>query len=383
MTYSGTVCADVRGDAAGHPLGRVQPGGGGGLLVRARGRASPASCSRILHRGPGGAAARPAAQRQRPGRARSRACSFTELGRRVYKQSVIEKLDPRGRKYYWIAGTPQWQNGERHRLRGDLHGRISVTPLHLDLTYYPGLESFGDLRDKLAGLDFAPIRPHRPMSDPITPPQRERMVRDLIAARGVKDERVLAAMRKVPRHLFVKDHLRSQAYGDHALPIGAAQTISQPYIVARMTELLEVGPEHSVLEIGTGSGYQTAILALLARRVYSLERIAELARRRSRACASSGSTTSRSRSSTARSAGASGRPYDRILVTAGAPKVPEPLLDQLAPGGVLLIPEGQINAQRLVVYRKSARGGVRRSEGEEVAFVPLLGRHGWKEGRRE
>src|SRR5262249_62381816 len=106
---------------------------------------------------------------------------------------------------------------------------------------------------------------------------RERMVRDLIAARGIKDERVLQAMRKVPRHLFVRDHLRSQAYGDHALPIGSAQTISQPYIVARMTELLELAPHHSVLEVGTGSGYQTALLALLAKRVYSLERIAGLA----------------------------------------------------------------------------------------------------------
>src|SRR4051812_12246099 len=107
--------------------------------------------------------------------------------------------------------------------------------------------------------------------------QRERMVRDHIAARGVKDERVLAAMRRIPRHLFVRDTLRSRAYGDHALPIGSAQTISQPYVVARMTEMLEVGPEHSVLEIGTGTGYQTAILAGLARRVYSLERIPELA----------------------------------------------------------------------------------------------------------
>ena len=106
--------------------------------------------------------------------------------------------------------------------------------------------------------------------------QRERMVQ-LIASKGVTDERVLAALRKVPRHLFVKDHLRNQSYGDHALPIGSAQTISQPYIVAKMTELLEVKPESSVLEIGTGSGYQTAVLAHLARRVYSLERIPELA----------------------------------------------------------------------------------------------------------
>ena len=209
---------------------------------------------------------------------------------------------------------------------------------------------------------------------------RERMIRELIAARGVKDERVLAAVRKVPRHLFVKDHLRAQSYGDHALPIGSAQTISQPYIVARMTELLEVGPEHSVLEIGTGSGYQTAILALLARRVYSLERVAELAREAIPRMRQLGIENVKIQVFDGTVGWSEWAPYDRILVTAGAPKVPEPLLDQLAPGGVLVIPEGQLNAQRLVIYRKSARGGIRRSEGEEVAFVPLLGRHGWKEG---
>ena len=208
--------------------------------------------------------------------------------------------------------------------------------------------------------------------------QRERMVRDLIAGRGVKDERVLTAMRKIPRHLFVKDHLRSQAYGDHALPIGAAQTISQPYVVARMTELLEVGPEHSVLEIGTGSGYQTAILAALARRVYSLERIPELAQAAIPRMRQLGYDNVKIQVFDGTVGWSEWAPYDRILVTAGAPKVPEPLLGQLAPGGALLVPEGPRNLQRLVLYRKSPRGEIRRREGEEVAFVPLLGRHGWK-----
>ncbi|MDP9121674.1 MAG: protein-L-isoaspartate(D-aspartate) O-methyltransferase [Acidobacteriota bacterium] len=207
---------------------------------------------------------------------------------------------------------------------------------------------------------------------------RERMVRDLIAARGIKDERVLAALRKVPRHLFVRDHLRSQAYGDHALPIGSSQTISQPYIVARMTELLEAGPEHSVLEIGTGSGYQTAILASLAKRVYSLERVAELAQQAIPRMRQLGLDNVKIQVFDGTVGWSEWAPYDRILVTAGAPKVPEPLLDQLAPGGALLIPEGQKKSQRLVLYRKSARGELRRKEGEEVAFVPLLGRHGWK-----
>jgi protein-L-isoaspartate(D-aspartate) O-methyltransferase len=211
--------------------------------------------------------------------------------------------------------------------------------------------------------------------------QRERMVRDLIAARGVKDERVLAALRKIPRHLFVKDHLRIQAYGDHALPIAAGQTISQPYIVARMTELLEVGPEHSVLEVGTGSGYQTAVLAVLARRVYSLEIVPELAQTAIPRMRQLGLDNVKIQVFDGTVGWSEWAPYDRILVTAGAPKVPEPLLGQLAPRGALLVPEGRLNAQRLVLYRKSARGEIRRREGEEVAFVPLLGRHGWKAGK--
>ncbi len=208
---------------------------------------------------------------------------------------------------------------------------------------------------------------------------RERMVRDLIAARGVADARVLAAMRQVQRHLFVREHLRSQAYGDHALPIGSSQTISQPYIVARMTELLDLQPHHSVLEIGTGSGYQTAILGVLARRVYSLERIAELAQQAIPRMRQMGLDNVKIQVFDGTVGWSEWAPYDRILVAAGAPKVPDPLLEQLAPGGSLLVPEGPRQAQRLVLYRKSARGELRRKEGEEVAFVPLVGRHGWKE----
>jgi protein-L-isoaspartate(D-aspartate) O-methyltransferase len=209
---------------------------------------------------------------------------------------------------------------------------------------------------------------------------RERMVRELVQARGIADQRVLDAMRKVPRHLFVRDHLRSQAYGDHALPIGAAQTISQPYVVARMTELLELKPMHSVLEIGTGSGYQTALLALLARRVYSLERIAELAQAAIPRMRQMGLDNVKIQVFDGTVGWSEWAPYDRILVAAGAPKAPEPLLEQLAAGGSLLIPEGERQSQRLVLYRKSARGELRRKEGEEVTFVPLVGRHGWKAG---
>jgi len=209
--------------------------------------------------------------------------------------------------------------------------------------------------------------------------RRERMVRDHIAARGVADERVLQAMREVPRHLFVREHLRAQAYGDHALPIAGGQTISQPYVVARMTELLDVQPHCSVLEIGSGSGYQTAILARLARRVYSLERVPELARLAIQRIRELGLDNVKIQIFDGTVGWSEVAPFDRILVTAGAPKVPAPLLDQLAAEGRLLVPEGDRDTQRLVLYLKTARGAVRRRPGEEVTFVPLVGRHGWPE----
>jgi protein-L-isoaspartate(D-aspartate) O-methyltransferase len=206
--------------------------------------------------------------------------------------------------------------------------------------------------------------------------QREQMVR-LIESRGVRDPAVLRAMREIPRHVFVPGPMRAQAYGDHALPIGANQTISQPYVVARMTELLQVESGHSVLEVGTGSGYQTAILAKLAARVYSLERIADLAHRAIQTIRELRLENVKIQTFDGTVGWSEVAPFDRIMVTAAAPKVPQPLLDQLQTGGLLLLPEGSRLEQRLVTYRKLRRG-VRRSEGEGVIFVPLIGRHGWE-----
>jgi len=209
--------------------------------------------------------------------------------------------------------------------------------------------------------------------------RRRDMVRKQLAARGIRDPRVLDAMEKVPRHLFVPDHLVHRAYGDHALPLGqTGQTISQPYVVARMSELLQVEPQHSVLEIGTGSGYQTAILAHLARWVYSLERVDELAKEAIRRMRELGLGNVKIQTFDGTVGWGEFAPFDRILVTAGAPRVPKPLLDQLAVGGRLVIPEGSRMSQRLVVYTKDEEDRVHYEEGEPVVFVPLVGRHGWE-----
>jgi len=206
--------------------------------------------------------------------------------------------------------------------------------------------------------------------------RRRRMVREHIADRGVSDPRVLDAMGEVPRHLFVREHLRRKAYGDHALPIEEGQTISQPYVVAKMTETLRVEPHHKVLEIGTGSGYQTAILSRLARWVYSLERLPELAKTAIGRLRTLGIDNVKIVIFDGSMGWSEAAPFDRILVTAGAPVVPEALLGQLGEGGRLLIPEGDRQGQRLVLYKKT-RKGVVREPGEAVAFVPLVGRFGW------
>jgi protein-L-isoaspartate(D-aspartate) O-methyltransferase len=206
------------------------------------------------------------------------------------------------------------------------------------------------------------------------------MVERFVATRGVSDPRVLDAMREVPRHLFVPAPLRGKAYGDHSLPIGFEQTISQPWVVGIMSQRLAIEPHHKVLEIGTGSGYQTAILSRLARSVYSLERIDALARGAAALLARLNCQNVSVKAFDGTYGYPAAAPYDRILVTAGAGEVPETLLSQLAVGGRLVVPIGPRERQRLRVVRRR-KDDFAQEEGESVVFVPLLGRFGRPEAR--
>jgi protein-L-isoaspartate(D-aspartate) O-methyltransferase len=207
--------------------------------------------------------------------------------------------------------------------------------------------------------------------------ERAAMVERQLRLRDIRDERVLAAMGSVPRELFVPAADRSHAYADAALPIEAGQSISQPYMVARMTELLAVRPGDLVLEIGTGSGYQAAILASLGARVVSLERHAELADEARRRLEQLGlGDAVEVRVADGSLGDPNGGQFDGIVVTAAAPSIPEALLEQLADGGRLVIPVGPRERQRLVVATRHGNEWERRSDGECV-FVPLVGAGGW------
>jgi len=201
--------------------------------------------------------------------------------------------------------------------------------------------------------------------------QRLRMVSEQIEARGIADARLLAALRRVPRHAFVPAAERAHAYEDRALAIGHGQTISQPYVVALMTELAALRPDARVLEIGTGSGYQAAVLAELAGAVYSIEIVAPLARRAAATLAELGYRAVHVRAGDGYRGWPEAAPFDAILVTAAAPRVPPALLEQLAPGGRLVIPLGGAE-QQLEVHRRTERG----FEVERVLavrFVPMTG----------
>jgi protein-L-isoaspartate(D-aspartate) O-methyltransferase len=196
---------------------------------------------------------------------------------------------------------------------------------------------------------------------------------------GIRDQRVLEAMREVPRHFFVPEALCGRAYGDHALPIDSNQTISQPFIVARMTELLELDKKDRVLEIGAGSGYQTAVLAQLAAQVYAIERIGELARAAQSRIRQLGIYNATVKAFDGTLGWSAHAPYDGILVAAGGPKIPDPLISQLKTGGRLVIPIGATpDSQKLVRVIKT-ESGPKTEEHGPCQFVPLIGQHGWKQ----
>lgn len=207
---------------------------------------------------------------------------------------------------------------------------------------------------------------------------RERMVKNQLMPRGITDPGVLKAMGKIPRHLFVEEALEGEAYNDHPLPIGHQQTISQPYIVALMTQALELTGTEKTLEIGTGSGYQTAILAELSQKVYTIERIRPLMEKARDLLAELGYMNIIFSAFDGTIGWKEYEPYDAIMVTAGAPKVPEPLREQLVDGGRMIIPIGDRFSQELIKvvrekdhYRQKNLGGCR--------FVDLIGLHGWKD----
>jgi protein-L-isoaspartate(D-aspartate) O-methyltransferase len=208
--------------------------------------------------------------------------------------------------------------------------------------------------------------------------QRQEMVRSQIAGRGIHDPRVLAAMERVPRHLFVSEALMDQAYGDFPLPIGEQQTISQPYIVAEMTQALSLDPGDRVLEIGTGSGYQAAVLAEIVSRVYTIERIYTLYARARKLFDRLQYHNIVTRYSDGSTGWADESPFDAIVVTAGAPRIPEVLVRQLALGGRLVLPVGNAHSQELVRLIRT-ENGIEQQDLGACRFVKLIGEQGWKD----
>ena len=208
---------------------------------------------------------------------------------------------------------------------------------------------------------------------------REAMVEEQLIPRGINDRRLLDAMRKVPRHLFVPDSGLENAYGDHPIPIGEGQTISQPYMVALMTQSLGLKGTEKVLEIGTGSGYQAAILSLLSKEVYSIDRYGDLSQKAGETLGKLAFTNIKLMTGDGTEGWEEFAPYDAIIVTAGTPSIPQPLLDQLAEHGRIVVPVGGSFSQTLMLARKEA-GGIIREEICGCVFVPLVGKYGWKQG---
>jgi protein-L-isoaspartate(D-aspartate) O-methyltransferase len=210
------------------------------------------------------------------------------------------------------------------------------------------------------------------------PKARLKMVEEQIILRGIKDPRLIAAIKKVPRHLFVEEALQNQAYNDHPLPIGEKQTISQPYMVALMTEAMQLAGKERVLEIGAGSGYQTAILAEMAAEVFSIERIRSLAIKARKLLYELGYFNVDIKIFDGTYGWVEKGPFDAIIVTAGAPDIPQPLFDQLSMGGRLVIPIGDAFVQDLFRITKTEEG-MKKEDLGGCRFVKLIGRYGWED----
>lgn len=211
---------------------------------------------------------------------------------------------------------------------------------------------------------------------------RRKMIDEQLIKRGITDPGVLKAMGEIPRHLFVEEAFHPKAYNDTALPIGEGQTISQPYTVALMTQALELRGRESVLEIGTGSGYQAAVLGKLTRYVYSVERIEKLARRARKLLDTIGCAHVNIRVGDGTTGWKEKGPFDRIITTAGAPEVPPSLLAQLEVGGILVIPVGDADEQTLVRVRRVGEDTYEREMMIDCRFVPLIGAEGWERDMR-
>ena len=209
------------------------------------------------------------------------------------------------------------------------------------------------------------------------PKVRLKMVEEQIVSRGIKDAKLISAMKKIPRHLFVEEALQSQAYSDHPLPIGEKQTISQPYMVALMTEALLLTGKEKVLEIGTVSGYQTAILAELSEKIFSVERIRSLAIRARKLLYELGYFNVEIKIFDGTFGWMEESPFDAIMVTAGSPDIPQPLIDQLAIGGRLVIPVGDALVQDLFRVTKTEEG-VKKEDLGGCRFVKLIGKYAWE-----
>lgn len=204
---------------------------------------------------------------------------------------------------------------------------------------------------------------------------REQLVR-LLMQKGIKDPLVVAALRAVPRHYFIEEMFAEESYKDRALPIGEGQTISQPYTVARQSELLQVQPGMKVLEIGTGSGYQCAVLCAMGAKVYSIERNLNLHHKAKTALARL-NFKPRLKYGDGTLGWEVNAPFDRILVTAGSPDIPDEMIKQLAPGGIMVIPVGNRDTQQMTIIRKSADGQLEIQKADTFRFVPLIGKQGW------